>query len=118
MFTIDLNNPAEFTFENVRRLIASGDNLRQSQMMIADNGILSLAYDDDIYSSRNDFLGTLIFEQCNRCLGRKAALDDDWINNVYGQITATWDRMKYGGDDLIRYQDTGSSFKIKRQSCS
>lgn len=42
---IDLNNPKNFTFDNVRKLLASGRNDRDTQVRVSTDGIAFLSDD-------------------------------------------------------------------------
>lgn len=86
MLTIDINNPDEFTFNNVRKLIASGDNSRESQLKITENGILSIAYGNEIRVTRKNLFTSIIFLKWNNCIGTEAAENIKGLKRTYSEL--------------------------------
>lgn len=80
---IDLTDPTQFTLENVRALIASGDDRAHTQVRVTKKGIAylsttvgaddigGLAFRLETFSAGNDYVG------------KTAARDDDWVKRVY-----------------------------------
>lgn len=97
---IDLNNPAEFTLENVRRLIASKDDSRHRQLRVTPEGTAYLS--DEVGANNIDGL-SFRFETWNPgngYCGPKAAADDDWVRKVYKDLRENWPDPK---DSYIDY---------------
>ena len=82
-YAVDLNNPHEFTFENVRRLIASKDDSASRQLRVTfDNK----AFLSDLVGNTDTHLTKLQYETWDRdngCCGIKASMNDDWIMQIY-----------------------------------
>lgn len=80
---IDLNNPAEFTKESVRQLIASGDDSSHTQLRITKDGkaFLSKKVGADNIVGIAFRLETWI--KGNGYVGPEAAKDDEWIERLY-----------------------------------
>jgi len=87
---IDLNNPKEFTLENVRKLIASEDDKKHRQLRVTNSGE---AFISDVVGSVN--ISDLAFRletwcQGNDYCGKKASEDDKWVERVYRCLKDNW----------------------------
>jgi hypothetical protein len=95
---IDLDNPLEFTFDNVRKLLASGRNDQDVQVRVRTDGIVYLSYDTHVadktalafhletMASHNDFIGPKA----------KAASEPVYVAQVFFCLQRNWpDRTSY-----------------------
>ena len=81
--TIDLNNPTEFTIDNLRKLIASEDDSVHTQFRVTNKGILFLSK-----SVGNKDLDGILFRletngAYNGYVGTEAANNDNWVTRIY-----------------------------------
>ena len=87
---IQLNDPNQFTLENVRKLIASGDDSTHTQLRVTKNGI---AYLSDIVGAEDiDGLAfrleTLLAGSDD--VGQNAAKDDHWVKKIFECLQSNW----------------------------
>ncbi|MBT9161089.1 MAG: hypothetical protein DDT26_02388 [Dehalococcoidia bacterium] len=90
MFTIDLNDPKQFTKVNVARLIGSEDDDQHWQLRVRDSGV---AYLSDVVG--NNELEGLTFRietwaAGNDYVGKAAASDEAWVDTVYKILKESW----------------------------
>ncbi len=83
---IDLNDPKQFTVENVRKLIASEDDTVHTQFRVTTEGILLLSQ-----IVGNQGLEGILFRletngAYNGYVGEKAAQNDRWVTRVFEAI--------------------------------
>ena len=88
---IDLTKPGELTLENVRRLIASGDDSHHNQIRVTRDGIVYLSQDvvgneatEDLafrfetYLAGNDYVGV------------KASRDEQHVDDIFRMLRKNW----------------------------
>jgi hypothetical protein len=100
MFTIDLNDPHQFTRENVAKLIGSQLDTQNWQLRVTKQGI---AYLSSITGSRDIDALAFRFETWgfgNNYVGFQAAHDERWVNQVFEDLTENWPSPK---DSLIDF---------------
>ena len=87
---IDLTRPSDFTLDNVRMLIASGDDHTATQIRVTKEGIafLSKAVGGEQIEGLVFRLET--FWAGNNCVGPNAANDREWIKRVYQCLKKHW----------------------------
>jgi hypothetical protein len=87
---VDLNNPSDFTFENIRRLIASGDDTVDSQIRVTRNGLalLSRIVGSDALEGFVLRLETSLAGQGR--VGAAAASDDRLVGRIYHSLRENW----------------------------
>ena len=93
---IDLNNPEEFTFENVRELLASKDDSQSRQLRVSKDGI---AYLSDVCGNREtENLHCRLETWCagNDYTGPNAAADDTWVARIHTVLKANWPNLENG----------------------
>jgi hypothetical protein len=87
---IDLNNPKEFTLENLRKLIASKDDSACRQLRVTECGFAILS--DKVASE--DLDGILFrldtWNEGNSYVGPDAANDDWHVLGVFEALRANW----------------------------
>ena len=87
---INLNNPAQFTLEGVRALLASKDDSQHRQLRVDQNGD---AYLSDMFSTNT--LQNVKFRFETWCMGNgycgaEAAADDKYVQTVYDDLRIAW----------------------------
>ncbi|MCF5837862.1 hypothetical protein [Aeromonas veronii] len=87
---IDLNNPLDFTIQNVAALIASKDDSVHRQLRVTNAGI---AYLSDIVGNQN--ITGLAFRLETWCAGNNyvgiaASQDNDWVSRIYNVLELNW----------------------------
>lgn len=87
---INLNDPEDFTLENVRKLIASEDDTVHTQFRVTKNGKLILSR---TVGNRN--LDDILFRletngAFNGYVGAKAAENDGWVTRIFNVIKKNW----------------------------
>jgi hypothetical protein len=96
---INLNDPNDFTLENVKKLIASKDDSKHRQIRVSTDGY---AYVSDDYGNLN--LDGVVFRletfnAHNDYLGEQAAEDKTWVQRVYNVLRQNWP------NPIIAYSD-------------
>ena len=91
---INLNDPNDFTLENVKKLIATEDDSINTQFRVTSDGMLHLSRD---YGNMN--LEGIVFRietniAGNDYVGQKAAADDNWAQRVYNVFNENWPNPK------------------------
>ncbi|MCE7517174.1 hypothetical protein LZG37_03410 [Halomonas titanicae] len=91
---IDLNNPSEFTMDNVAKLVGSKDDSQHRQLRVTSGGIAFLS--DEV---GNVNTGGLAFRfetwgAGNSYCGSDAAADSEWVSKVYGWLSENWPNPK------------------------
>ena len=87
---VDLNDPKEFTPDNIRRLIASGDDRRNTQLRVSKDG---LAYISNVVGNdQTDDVAVRMetFSAESGNVGEVASQNDDWIEQVYRALRKNW----------------------------
>lgn len=90
MFTINLNNPDEFTRENVARLIGSVLDTVNWQLRVTKGGVAFLS---DVVGNRQvDSCAFGLETWCagNNYVGFQAQHDKQWVDEVYQKLKANW----------------------------
>jgi hypothetical protein len=90
MYPIDLNDPTQFTRENVAKLIGSVLDTQNWQLRVTKQGI---AYLSDVTGSRDiDGLAFRFETWCarNNYVGFQAAHDANWVEQVFTDLKANW----------------------------
>lgn len=87
---IYLNNPLDFTIQNVATLIASKDDSEHRQLRVTNAGI---AYLSDIVGNQN--ITGLAFRLETWCAGNNyvgiaASQDNDWVSRIYNVLELNW----------------------------
>lgn len=97
---IDLNNPNEFTIENIRKMIRSGDDSRNSQIRVREDGIVYLSY----VVGNEDLEGLQFrlesFSAGSGYVGVKASEDEAWIERLYSALKQNWSSKTRGYLDV------------------
>lgn len=94
LMQVNLNDPNEFTIENIRQLIASKDDSNHRQLRVTKSGI---AYLSDEVGADNTADLAFRFEtwcQGNGYCGLEASNDDSWVNKVFGWLKENWPHPK------------------------
>lgn len=97
---IDLNDPANITYEAVRDLIASKDDSQHRQLRITDAGVAFLS--DNYGLSNLDGIAARYetWDAGNGYCGTTAAADPEWVEKVAGWLRTDWAAGKRGYLDL------------------
>lgn len=87
---IDLNDPEQFTRDNVAKLLASVVDDRHWQLRVKKSGI---AYMSQVVAS--DDIDDLAFRfetwcRGNSYVGEAAAGDDRWVGHVFAELSKNW----------------------------
>lgn len=87
---INLNDPNDFTIENVKKLIASHDDSVHTQFRVTTNGYLFLS---EVVG--NQQLDGILFRletnsSYNGYVGEKGANNESWVKRVYEAIKKNW----------------------------
>jgi hypothetical protein len=93
---INLNNPEEFTFEEVRKLVASQDDTEHTKFQVTTDGYLTLTTDVD-----NEEMQDLKFflpqnVAGNDYVGKNASLDDEYVKSIFDIIRENWQNSSTG----------------------
>jgi hypothetical protein len=98
---IDLNDPQDFTLDNVRKLIASKDDSANRQIRVTKAGVAYLS--DVVGNQETDDLAfrieTLI--RGNGYTGAEAAADDSWVRRIYNALQANWPKPQSSYIDVF-----------------
>ena len=90
MLTIDLNDPTQFTRENVAKLIGSVLDTKNWQLRVTKQGI---AYLSDVTGSRDIEGLAFRFETWgarNNYVGFQAAHDQSWVAQIFADLMENW----------------------------
>lgn len=87
---IDLNDPQEFTFEQVRLLIASGNDRVHNQLRVSRSG---QAWLSTVVGGTDT--GSLLFRletwaAGSGYVGPAAATDDEWVSRIFRALQRNW----------------------------
>ncbi len=91
---INLNDPSDFTLENVKKLIETEDDSVNTQFRVTDEGMLHLSRD---YGNMNlDGIPFRIETNIagNDYVGQSAADDEKWVQRVYNVFKENWPNPK------------------------
>lgn len=97
---INLNDPNDFTIDNLRKLIASEDDTVPTQFRVTNDGYLILSR-----NVGNQNLDGIKFRletngAYNGYVGTEASQNDDWVNTIFNVIKKNWP------DPMSPYIDT------------
>lgn len=87
---IDLNYPADFTIDNVRRLIESGDDSANSQLRVSKSGIATLANTFGSNHPKDLAFRIETWIAANGHVGKAASQDNAWVERVYNALRDNW----------------------------
>jgi len=90
-FTIQIDDPEDFTFENVSKLIASKDDSKTRQLTVTKTGKVYLA--DFSLLPPDDSNHALVYETWIRgadYCGKAASEDSHWVSEVYNWLQKDW----------------------------
>ena len=87
---IYLNDPKEFTIENVRRLIASEDDSVNTQFRVTKDGFLFLSRKVGLDDLENIAFRLETNGAGNDYVGKNAAKDDKWVKRVFDVVSQNW----------------------------
>ena len=87
---INLNDPKDFTIENVRKLIASHDDTVHTQFRVTKDGYLFLSE----YVGYQNLDGILFRLETNSSyngyVGQKGAANERWVKRIYEAVRKNW----------------------------
>ena len=97
---IDLNDPDQFTLEQVRRLIASGNGARHTQLRVNRAG---LAWLSEVVGGQQ--LEGLRFRletwaAGSGYVGKVAASDEVWVTQIYNALKQNWPKPPFDYIDI------------------
>ncbi len=103
--TIDLSDPHEFTIDGVRRLLASKTGSEPAdeypgiyQLRVTKNGTAHIKHNWQPPTDSDEQNHAILFETWNRSyVGKDAADDDKWVNEVYQMLERWWERCVKDG---------------------
>jgi hypothetical protein len=98
---IDLNNPNEFTLENVRQLIRAGDVNRNSQIRVRNDGTAYLSYVVGNQQLEGLQFRLETFSAGSGYVGIQASEDDAWIEQVFRSLERNWSNKRSGYIDYF-----------------
>lgn len=85
---INLNNQKEFTIENVKALIASGDDSINTQFRVTDDGLLFIS---EVVGNK-ELDGILFRFETNVAghVGEGASKNNLWVERIFTALTDNW----------------------------
>lgn len=88
--TIDLNNPNEFTLENVANLLASKDDSAHRQLRVDSKGIAYLS--DEVGNTNINGLAFRLetWSAGTNYVGIKASQDSKWVQRIFKCLQSNW----------------------------
>ncbi len=91
---INLNDPSEFTLENVAKLIASKDDSKCRQLRVTVEGIAFLS--DEVGGDNADNYAYCFetWDNGNDWVGEGAARDEKWVLQIYTELQENWPNPK------------------------
>ena len=87
---INLNNPSEFTIENLKRLIASEDYTVNTQFRVTKDGYLYLSKEVGNQNLENNLFRLETNGMGNGYVGKSASENKIWIERIYNVIKENW----------------------------
>ncbi|WP_166360212.1 hypothetical protein [Pseudomonas akapageensis] len=97
---IDLNDPAQFTLEGVRQLIAGADGAVHNQLRVTRAGI---AFISTVVGGRDtDGLSFRLetWAAGSGCVGPVAASDAVWVQQIFNALQQNWPNPPYDYIDV------------------
>jgi uncharacterized protein YxjI len=89
-FTLQIDDPEDFTIENIKKLIASKDDSKTRQLRVAKAGLIYLS---DFHMPPDDSIHALVYETWIRgadYCGKAASEDSHWVSEVYNWLQKDW----------------------------
>jgi hypothetical protein len=87
---IDIKNPKEFTIENLKKLIASGDDSVNTQFRVTNDGFLFISenvgnkeLDGILFRLETNIMG-------NGYVGQTASENENWVSRIYNVVNENW----------------------------
>ena len=87
---VDLNDPKEFTPDNIRRLIASGDDRRNTQLRVGKDGIAYISNIVGNDQTDNVAVRMETFSAESGNVGEIASQNCEWVEQVYDTLRKNW----------------------------
>ena len=87
---INLNDPKDFTIENLRKLIATEDDSVHTQFRVTADEFLFLSRKVGNQSTEGLAFRLVTHSRGNGYVGKEASQDDEWVNKVYDVIQKNW----------------------------
>lgn len=99
--TINLNDPNDFTKENIKKLIASEDDSSHTQFRVTNDGILFLS--KDVGNRNLDGIAFRIETNImgNGYVGEKASMNESWVDRIYAVFSSNWPNPKDSYTDVF-----------------
>lgn len=91
---INVNDPNEFTLENVAKLIASEDDSVHTQFRVTDDGHLFLSKEVGGRSIDNILFRLETNAAYNGYAGIEASKDEEWVRTIYHTVKANYPKPK------------------------
>lgn len=91
---IDLNNPAEFTIDGVRRMIASGNDKTHTQIRVTKNGVAFISTTIGSEDTNDLAFRFETFSAGSDQVGIAAAQDEKWVQKFYDLLKSNWPNPK------------------------
>ena len=91
---IDLSNPSALTIEAVRQLIASKDDSQNRQLRVTKSGIAYLSDEVGADNIQNLAFRFETWISGNGYCGHQAASNNDWVREVFDDLSANWPNPK------------------------
>jgi hypothetical protein len=91
---IDLNDPNQFTKENVKRLIASGYDFVPTQLRVSKKGIAYLSHIVGVEEVEDLSFQLEKWYAGSGNVGKSAASDDEWVERIYHCLKENWPNPK------------------------
>jgi len=97
---IDLNDPQQFTLEQVRQLLANGNGMKHNQLRVSRQGLAWLS--EVVGGAQLD--GVLFrletWAAGSGCVGIAAAEDERWVRQVFKVLQDNWPKPSSDYIDL------------------
>ena len=89
MMRINLNNPEEFNRENVKKLIAEGDNSKNSQYRVDKDGYFFRSTDTGNQNMKDILISFATNFAGDTTVGPDAT-DEWWVDYIYNSLKRNW----------------------------
>ena len=87
---INLKNPIEFTIDNLKLLIASGEDTTNTQYRVTKDGYLIISQDVGNQNLNNILFRLETNVMGNGYVGKPASEDDLWVERIYNVVKQNW----------------------------
>ena len=94
---INVNNPSEFTIDNLKRLIASADSTIMTQYRVTKDGDLIISEDVGKQNLENILFRLETNDICT--VGKKASEDKLLVERIYSVIKENWPEPSFNHID-------------------